>query len=475
MLRIIGGIYMIELEEKTLQSFLYKAIDEAISLRKQPLFSWTKKIDKVDLIDVFQAAENTKKDRLFWTNSSNDFALVGVGCTHKMIGHEDRFEQLQKEWKNILQEAIIHDHFKDVGTGLVALGGMSFDPKREKSGLWAKYPTSQLTIPAYMVVKNNSNYYLTMNRYLTNKDNIEQIIHEVNMMEKILLTETEHHHSTQKVIAKKEIAPNTWKKTVQKAVDEIKQNRAKKIVLAREMRLKLNKDANIAGMLKKLINTQPNSYIFAFEQGDNCFLGATPERLVQVQGDKLLSTCLAGTAPRGKTKEEDATIARSLLFDQKNREEHDYVVQMIKQNIEKYCEAIDIPKEPVIYPLRNLQHLYTPVTAKLKPSYTVFDIIKKLHPTPALGGVPREKALAFIREEERLDRGWYGAPIGWLDSNKNSEFAVAIRSGLIQKDEVSLFAGCGVMRDSDPEMEYDETNVKFLPMLHIMEANDESY
>src|SRR5699024_3821605 len=98
-----------------------------------------------------------------------------------------------------------------------------------------------------------------------------------------------------------------------------------------------------------------------------------------------------------------------------------------------------------------------------------------IHPTPALGGVPRQKALKFIRENEFMDRGWYGAPVGWLDSSRQSEFAVAIRSELVHNDEVNLFAGCGVMRDSDPEMELEETKVKFLPMLNVLEDNDGSY
>src|SRR5699024_8025001 len=102
-------------------------------------------------------------------------------------------------------------------------------------------------------------------------------------------------------------------------------------------------------------------------------------------------------------------------------------------------------------------------------------LIKNLHPTPALGGVPRQKALKFIRENEFMDRGWYGAPVGWLDSTRHSEFAVAIRSGLVHNDEVNLFAGCGVMRDSDPEMEFEETIVTFLPMLNVLEYNGRSY
>lgn len=466
---------MIGLKEKTLQSFLYKAKEQATALQTKQLISWTKQINEVDMLDVFESAKQTGKDRLFWTNSTNDFSFVGVGSVKKIVAGKNRFAELQTAWQEVLQDAMINDAYKKTGTGLMTIGGMTFDPERKRSPLWEKYPPSQLTIPECTVVQNEHTFYFTMNHYVSENDDIAELITYFQTVESALFSGHRVEMPPQKVFFKKEIAPDKWKTSVQKAVNEIKQQRAKKIVLAREMRITLNQDAHIASMLRKLRRTQANSYIFAFEHGDNCFLGATPERLVRVEGEKLLSTCLAGTAPRGETKEQDEQIANDLLHDEKNREEHDYVVQMIKQSIAPYCGEIAIPKEPVIYPLRNLQHLYTPVTAKLRPNFTVFDIIEKLHPTPALGGVPREKALCFMREEECLDRGWYGAPIGWLDSNQNSEFAVAIRSGLVQKNEVSLFAGCGVMRDSDPNMEYEETNVKFLPMLTIMEDHDESY
>src|SRR5699024_1455499 len=249
-----------------------------------------------------------------------------------------------------------------------------------------------------------------------------------------------------KVKNKIEIEPEEWKESVKLARDAIIAEKAKKIVLAREMRLSFEDELIVGDVLEKLIETQPNSYIFAIEKGSDCFVGATPERLVKVTGNELLSTCLAGTAPRGETKEVDEKIGADLLNDAKNREEHKYVVQMIKESIDPACENINIPDKPVIYPLANLQHLYTPVTADLK---------KKLHPTPALGGLPSEAALQFIRDHERLDRGWYGAPVGWLDDRFNGEFAVAIRSGLIQADEASIFAGCGVMKDSVPEHEYE--------------------
>ncbi len=468
---------MIDMKEMTLKHLLYKVQDMAMSLQMKQLFSWTKQISPIDLLDVFLAAKQTNKDRTFWTNSDNDFSIVGIGCVHKIVAHDNRFSQIEEQWNALLEQAVVHNEYKVAGTGLVSVGGMSFDPLRERSELWDKYPPSQLTIPEVVIVHYQGAYYMTYNGYMQPEHDVATYLQDIMQIEALLL----HHETLEKapvaqIVGTHVVAPEHWKQTVVQAVEEIKANRAKKIVLAREMRLTLDRQANITDMLRKLLATQPNSYVFAFEHGDNCFIGATPERLIQVDGEELLSTCLAGTAPRGTTTESDEKIAREeLLDDPKNREEHEYVVQMIKQSIEDSCEYIDIPEEPIIYPLRNLQHLYTPVKARLKAGASVFDLIEKLHPTPALGGVPRDTALAFMREHEKLDRGWYGSPIGWLDSNEKSEFAVALRSGLVQANEVSLFAGCGIMRDSDPEMEFEETKMKFLPMLQVLEDNDESY
>lgn len=460
---------MIYTKDISMESFIHTVLKEQSPLQEQTLISWTEEMKEVDLLTVFQNALQTKKQRLFWMNSSNTFSFVGVGCIYTLVAEKERYNVLKREWRELLDKAFIHNPFKNLGTGLVAVGGMSFDPKRKKSDLWENFPTSQLTIPEIFVVHANNSYFITVNKYIEPNESLPNIIHEMEQLKSIASERGNKQKRNQKIVYKEEVEPELWKQTVQKAVEQIKQNEASKIVLAREMQLTLNKDACITSLLKKLINSQTNSYIFAIEHGAHCFIGATPERLVQISNKELLSTCLAGTAPRGKTKEIDEKIGCALLNDQKNREEHDYVVQMIKNSIAPYCYHIDIPDEPILYPLKNLQHLYTPVKATLKESYTVFDIIEQLHPTPALGGVPREKSLAFIREHELLDRGWYGSPIGWLDSNGNSEFVVAIRSGLVKGRQVSLFAGCGVMRDSDPQMEYDETNIKFLPMLQVLE------
>ncbi|RKQ29572.1 isochorismate synthase [Oceanobacillus halophilus] len=459
---------MIEIKHRQVEELIEKAIQKISKDEEYRLVSITNKIENFDALQFFEGAKHIEKSRTFWTNSDKDFYLVGIGQVYEILAEESRFTGTKKAWRDILSKALIYNPYESPGTGIVALGGMAFDPKKEPSAIWSNYKQSHFTIPEFLLSVNKDDCYFTVNIQVRKDDLPTQLANEIERVERILFAHSELEIQDLTIQFKNEIAPFEWKNTVKKATEEICQGKAEKIVLAREIRLKFNERASITSVLRKLLETQPNSYIFAFEKGNDCFIGATPERLVKREKEHLLSTCLAGTAPRGKTAEEDKQIGKELLHDPKNRKEHDFVVQMIKQAMEDYCTDLEVPNNPVIYPLRNLQHLYTPVTATLKQGYSIFDIIENLHPTPALGGTPTEESLAFIREHEHMDRGWYGAPIGWLDSNQNGEFAVAIRSALVQGEEASLFAGCGVVKDSDPEAEYEETNIKFLPMLSVL-------
>ena len=182
----------------------------------------------------------------------------------------------------------------------------------------------------------------------------------------------------------------------------------------------------------------------------------------------MYSTCLAGSIARGKDEVEDELLGNMLLNDDKNLIEHQYVVDMIKEAMEDTCSEVVIPEHPRLLKLKHIQHLYTPVKGKVNPDSSLLSLVERLHPTPALGGLPRKTAVEKIREVEDLDRGFYGGPLGWFDHQGNGEFAVAIRSGLIQGNEASIFAGCGVVGDSIAEIEYEETKIKFKPMLSAL-------
>jgi len=466
---------MLDVRERQLDTILKRALHKAKEKNKPQLVSITRQIDKIDPVLFFNRAKVMNKDRFFWTSTDDAFYLVGVGNVYDIIANYDRFSVTEEEWQQITQDASIHNPYHTPGTGMIAIGGMSFDPKRPRTNLWKNFPDSHLTIPEFTLTIDKDCYFLTMNTFVNVEDDIYAKVNQLLEMEETLLYQKHSLDENTHVIHKEELAVDEWLNSVHQAIEMIKHRRVNKVVLARELRLTFNNAVSIGQVIEKLLATQPNSYVFAIEREGDCFIGATPERLVKIEGNHLLSTCLAGTAPRGQTMEEDENIRQSLLQDEKNLEEHKYVVQMIRENIEQCCTNIHIPKTPTVHPLKNLQHLYTPVRATLRDDCTIFDIIKRLHPTPALGGEPRDEALAFIRQYESLDRGWYGAPVGWLDDQHNGEFVVGIRSSLIQQDEASLFAGCGIMKDSDPAVEYEETSIKFLPMLNVLEDHDDTY
>lgn len=459
---------MIQVETQNLRSALEETVSRARLSQTSQLVSFTEPIDSFDPYLFFENGNQLEGDRVFWSSPEEKFYLAGAGEAFSITSADNRFGEMEKQWKHLLAHASIYNPYEMPGTGPIALGGFSFDPEKETSGLWKKFEGSQFRIPAYLLTVRGDASYLTINCLVGKAENAAQLEESMEKSKQLLLNKAPQLPAGPKIMARKDIEPEYWKETVKKATDSIQSGEAEKIVLAREMRVEFEEEASLASVLRNLSNAQKTSYIFAFEQEGNCFLGASPERLVKVEDRKLLSTCLAGTARRGFTQREDEMIGKKLLYDKKNRQEHDFVVQMIKQAVEGCSRHINVPEVPALLKLKHLQHLYTPVEARLDDAYTIIDVVKRLHPTPALGGLPKQNSLAFIREHEKLDRGWYGAPVGWMDAYENGEFAVAIRSSLVQGKEASLFAGCGIVQDSDPEAEYEETLIKLAPMLSVL-------
>lgn len=456
-------------ESHVLESILTKEIND-LEKNKHQLVSITKKIEWLDAVDFYSNAHQLSPIRTFWTSPPDGFTLVGAGSIKEFGTSSNRFKATQHAWEAVQKHAKIHNPYHAPGTGLVALGGMSFDPKKSTTPLWEKFSDSLFHIPEFTLSQVEHQTYLTVNIEVSQEEHAEQLAQQLQAKLDFLLTPRMNGDQDElHVVEQKEIDPEQWKQAVAQARHTIQNQDVEKIVMARELRLKLSAEVSTPAVIRYLLASQPTSYVFAFSRGDDCFVGATPERLVQVKQEQMLSMCLAGTAPRGSTTKEDAQIKEQLLNDSKNLGEHHFVVDMIRQSIESYCSTLDIPAHPEVYQLKNLQHLFTPVQGELTEGTSIFDLIEQLHPTPALGGTPTDKALAFIRDHELLDRGWYGAPVGMIDSNGFGEFIVAIRSGLIQGDEASLFAGCGIVADSDIDEEYRETNMKFLPMLHALD------
>ena len=216
---------------------------------------------------------------------------------------------------------------------------------------------------------------------------------------------------------------------IQQATRRIHSGEFEKVVLSRTSHAEINVPLFLPKILARLAARYPDCYRFLIEpEPGKAFFGATPELLANVTSRHLHTVALAGSTPRGKTWQEDQQLGRQLLANPKERSEHELVVRALRENLTPMCSVLDIPETPELCLLNNIQHLLTPVMGQLLNGKGIVPVVEALHPTPALGGTPRGVALPVIEELEPLPRGWYGAPIGWLNPNGDGEFAVAIRS-----------------------------------------------
>jgi menaquinone-specific isochorismate synthase len=263
-------------------------------------------------------------------------------------------------------------------------------------------------------------------------------------------------------------APTGFKRSVTRALRSIAQGQLDKIVLAKALDITASQSFDWIGSLANLRDRYPNCYLFSASCGTGeTFIGASPERLVAVHDRQLKTEALAGSAPRGETLEEDQRFAAQLLDSDKEAREHQLVIDFITQRL----ASLDIPAQlapPRLLRLSNIQHRHTPITAQMPAQGHILDVVGGLHPTPAVAGWPREIACQHIPLYEDFDRGWYAAPIGWVDTQGNGEFAVGIRSALLQGNRARLFAGAGIVAGSDPEKELNEVEMKLQALLQAL-------
>ncbi|MFC1493015.1 isochorismate synthase MenF [candidate division KSB1 bacterium] len=240
-------------------------------------------------------------------------------------------------------------------------------------------------------------------------------------------------------------------------------------MLAKKSVFKLEEELD-PGLITYLLNrNKMNSYTFYFQPAEDVsFVGNSPELLYKRDGDKIVSEALAGTRERGETDVDDTRIEKELLSSVKDRDEHKIVQDYIQETLIDLSKTELEESNVTVLKLPKVQHLFCRMSSVLKAGISDFDILSSLHPTPAVGGYPKEASLERIAEIEKFNRGWYGGAIGWI-GNGSAEFAVGIRSGLICNSELTLFAGAGIVGGSDPEEEWNETENKMLNFLRFFE------
>lgn len=253
-----------------------------------------------------------------------------------------------------------------------------------------------------------------------------------------------------------------WRSSVREAVRRIQAGELAKVVLAREVIVEADAPISQVGVIEVLRRIYPSAYRFAIDG----LLGASPELLIERLGRSVTSIPIAGTAARMNDRTLDEQARHALLASEKNQAEHRYLSQMVTETLERHCSELRYPASPSVMSLANVHHLVTEIHGTLADdATTVLDLLSALHPTPAVGGRPTDVAVRTIAELEQLDRGRYAGAVGWVDANGDGQFAIAIRCAQLEGERARLWAGNGIVANSDADLELEETQWKMQAML----------
>ncbi len=348
-------------------------------------------------------------------------------------------------------------------------GGFAFQDEFVPDNTWSTFSPAQFVLPHYQLVRAGAEQFLTINALVSRDENLADSLSGLReaLMARLAYEVRYVPQGLQAIDIRYPMSAAMWAEIVGRATQAIKSGAIDKVVLSRVCEVKAAEPIDVASALAYLDGHYADSYRFIFEPAPHhAFFGATPELLLRKNGRRIETMALAGSGPRGRDEAEDERLGCQLLSSAKDRHEHQLVVEAIQHQLADWADDVAVPDTPIVLKLRNIQHLLTPIQGALRdPQADILSLVRQLHPTPAMGGVPAAKALAFLQQAEPVPRGWYAAPIGWLDARGDGVFAVAIRSAVTQYSRAWLYAGAGIVGDSEPGREWVETELKFRPML----------
>jgi len=454
-------------ERPRMEELAEEARRRARELGRPVLVSITTAAPAHDPLALFARARGATHNRFFWSVPSSGLALAGLGAAWSVeTAGPGRIGAARAAWGELVASAAVDRGENLPFAGPVAAAGFAFDPLRDPSGDWAGFPEGLLLLPRIMLARQGERASLTLNGLVGPDTSTAALAAGAARRLSALIGRGWRHDDRPAELGLADaLDPDAWRTMVARAEAELRAGAMEKVVLARAVRAESGRPLDIPGALERLRHDYPDTFVFAVARGGRTFLGASPERLVSLRGGVVSAHGLAGSARRGATPEEDERFGAALLGSAKDRAEHEVVVRTIVEELAGLATDIAAPAEPTLMKVRNVQHLFTPISARIVPGHTVLDLVERLHPTPAVGGRPSAPALQWIRANERLDRGWYAGPVGWIDAAGEGEFAVGLRSALTSRLVATLYAGCGIVAGSDPEREFQESQIKLRAML----------
>ena len=398
-------------------------------------------------------------EQVFWASRDGREVVAGIGRCHEIRGTavEDP-ETLFRKGRGVL---------KDFGANPPRyFGGFAFSSDSVDEAPWPEMGTSRFWIPFAEVLCRDGKCFLACNLYF--RRDVELSLEEVTHKWKAVYAHCPAAEDLPTLLCRRDHPDREgWRANVDCALELIHSGVLDKLVLARKAVYTFAVPATAAEILGVLRSVTGNCYHFLLQPNNEvAFMGTTPECLYRREEGKIFTEALAGTRPCTGGEEEDEVFARELLEDPKERREQEFVRKALIRQLHLLCRHVEVDPEPEVLRLERKQHLISHLEGDAREDVGDADILRALHPTPAVGGTPRENALRELPRLEPFSRGWYAAPVGTFGP-ETAEFAVAIRSGLVHGRDVNVYSGAGIVEGSDPAREWDEIENKISDFVKV--------
>ncbi|MEG4814794.1 isochorismate synthase [Microcoleus sp. K5-D4] len=464
-------------DRNQLHQFLLNCQQSLTEKDRTKIVSISQEIYPLDPLAVLQEISEPCQRHFYFEKrdpiAGKSFAIAALdSAIHLTVAGTDRFVAAQNFIRSTVANTIT------IGAERLPFSGphffCSFAFFDENIAANSYFPPATIFLPKWQITRQKDSCILVANAIIEKDRNVKNIAENIwQTFDKI--ESRKYHKLTTAIdssISLKQIPVNDasqFKTSVKSALELIASKYFSKIVLSQAINVISQTPFSLIDSLNNLRLSYPDCYVFSTSNGKGQnFIGASPERLISIHNNQLLTDALAGSAPRGKTEAGDAKLAQGLLESEKDIREHQVVIDFIVDRLSKLGITPKFSPVPRLLQLSNIQHLWTPITAQIPPDIHLLKILAQLHPTPAVAGVPRDVALEQIRRCESCDRSLYAAPLGWIDRTGNGEFAVGIRSALIDGDRAILYAGAGIVAGSEPEKELAEIQLKLQPLLNAL-------
>ena len=355
-------------------------------------------------------------------------------------------------------------------------GGFSFRDDHVPRDFWAAYPCARFVLPDLELEHDGETARLTTQDLVAPGEDVATVRSQLrarldHTLKGVAGASRNADRRTVHPAARLRSGRLSWRRAIEEILAAIRDGSMEKAVLARILDVSTMGAIDPVDVLEHLRRENADAHVFLFEPAAGSpIVGATPEALALVRGDRFSATAVAGSVSRGETGEEQRALARQLLSSAKDRVEHAFTVKDIIARLKPLSRTVEAETEPHVLTLARIQHLETRIRAVLRPGVSVLELVAALHPTPAVCGLPRDAALDLLARNEPFERGWYAGPVGWFDTRGDGVFVPALRTAVARSTTWRLFAGAGIVPGSDPGEEWDETGIKFEPVLRALDA-----